>query len=98
MVKKKSRKIKIQKLVALSVLCTTNNTIIHANCGDGSSFVTSAGTAGLTGARRSTVHAANETASLVGSKLRAKKIDGAIIFFKGFGWGRKSVLRALKKK
>lgn len=103
MVKKKffSRKKKlflIKAITILTVQSTSNNTIIHAQFPNKQNLIVSSGTAGLTGARRSTVYAAQQTALLIGDKLREKQINNAIVFFKGFGRGRKSVIKGLKKK
>jgi small subunit ribosomal protein S11 len=99
---KKSKKLKknfsIKNITILTVQTTSNNTIIHAQCSNQLNLIVSAGIAGLTGARRSTVYASQQTALLMGDKLLEKKIKTAIVFFKGFGRGRKSVIKSLKKK
>ncbi|PCI22323.1 MAG: 30S ribosomal protein S11 [SAR324 cluster bacterium] len=97
MVKRKKFKFFVRNIAVLTIVCTSNNTIIHVRHSKGS-FVISTGSVGLTGARRSTVYAAQQAAFLVGSRLKEKKIGGVFLFFKGFGRGRKSVLRILKKK
>jgi len=96
--KKKKKFLSIKNVTILTVQTTSNNTIIHAQCSDQANLVVSAGIAGLTGARRSTVYASQQTALLMGDKLLEKRIKTAIVCFKGFGRGRKSVMKSLKKK
>lgn len=102
MIKKKSflkKKVFIvNKITILTVQSTSNNTIIHAQLPMNQNVVISAGTTGLGGARRSTVYAAQQTALHMGDKLRERHVKTAIIFFKGFGRGRKSIIKGLKKK
>lgn len=88
----------LKRIGVLTVQTTSNNTIIHAQCSNQPGVIISAGTTGLTGARRSTVYASQQTALTMGDKLRERKINTAIVFFKGFGRGRKSILKGLKKK
>lgn len=88
----------INKITVLTAQTTSNNTIIHAQFSNNQNMVVSAGTTGLKGAARSTVYAAQQTAFFVGDKLREKNIKTAFIFFKGFGRGRKAIIKGLKKK
>ena len=88
----------IKTVTILTVHSTSNNTIIQAQFPNKQNLVVSAGTTGLTGARRSTVYAAQQTALLVGTKLQEKKIKNAIVFFQGFERGRKTIIKGLKKK
>lgn len=96
--RKKKKLFSIKTITILTVQSTSNNTIIHAQFPDKQNLIVSSGTVGLIGARRSTVYAAQQTALLVGAKLLEKRVNNAIVFFKGFGRGRKSVIRGLKKK
>lgn len=96
--KKKKRNLSIKQITILTVQCTSNNTIIHAQCANQVNLIVSAGTTGLKGAKRSTVYASQQTANVMADKLKEKKIDSAIIIFKGFGRGRKSVIKGFKKK
>lgn len=95
---KKKKFFLVKTITILTVYSSSNNTIIQAQFPNKLNLVVSAGTTGLTGARRSTVYAAQQTALLIGTKLQEKKIKHAIIFFKGFEKGRKSVIKSLKKK
>lgn len=93
---KKQRKVNVVTILTLQ--CTSNNTIIHAQCYGGINFLISAGTTGLKAAKRSTVYAAQQTANLLSDLLKEKQIDSVIIFFKGFNKSRKAIVRILKKK
>lgn len=95
---RKKKRVVIKAITILTVQSTSNNTIINAQLANKQNLIVSSGTAGLTGARRSTVYAAQQTAFLMGDKLQEKNINNAIVFFKGFGRGRKPVIKGLKKK
>lgn len=94
----KKKNFVISKITVLTVQSTSNNTLIHAQFSNNENLVASAGLTGLKGAQRSTVYAAQQTALYMGEKLREKNVKSAIVFFKGFGRGRKAVIKGLKKK
>ena len=87
----------VKKIGVVAVHSSSNNTIIQVRTSDQTNFCVSAGLAGLKGAKRSTVYAAQQTVNLLSQKLKEKKIEGIFLFFRGFGRGRKSILKTLKK-
>jgi len=62
------------------------------------SIILSTGMLGFKGSKRSTPYAAQQTAELLAEKLIENKILEVNLFFKGFGKGKKSILKGLLKK
>jgi small subunit ribosomal protein S11 len=87
----------IRKVALLNIKCSSNNTIIYCQYANKGGLNLSAGTTGLSGAKRSTVYAAQQIILLLIEKLKEQKIKNVIVFFKGFGRGRKSIIKGLKK-
>ena len=86
------------RIVKIIASCTSNNTILHASLSSIDNFVVSTGKVGFKGAKRSTTFAAQRAAEILGEKLIEKHFTNIILVFKGFGKGRKSILKGLKKK
>lgn len=86
----------LNKRVIVIVNCLIGNTIIQVSTPNNSGFVVSAGIAGFKGAKRSTSQAAQESAQIVGRKLKERQLRRITLIFKGFGRARKSVLKGLK--
>lgn len=101
MFKKKLKKKTFQLInstVLLTINCTSNNTIIHAQCSNFFSFSLSSGICGLKGAKRSTLYASEQTILLLVEKLKEQNIVSAFVLFSGFGKGRRAIIKGLKKK
>jgi small subunit ribosomal protein S11 len=58
----------------------------------------SCGKLGFKGSNRSTPHAAQTLAEYLGTYLNNQKINEIILFFKGLGKGRRSVIKGLQKQ
>lgn len=87
-----------KQIINISVKTTLNNTILHATIPDNRSIILSPGILGFKGSRRSTPHAAQQTAEMLAEKLIEHKFLDVTLFFKGFGKGKKSILKGLLKK
>jgi|SouAtlMetagenome_1021521.scaffolds.fasta_scaffold03025_6 small subunit ribosomal protein S11 len=83
--------------IKLTVNCTSRNTILQAtapNC----TITVSTGLLGFVGAKRSSPHAAQQTAEFMAEKLVEHRFMNIMLIFKGFNKGRKSVIKGLKKQ
>jgi small subunit ribosomal protein S11 len=87
----------MERLANVVVNCSSNNTIIHTTLSNNKNIILSTGLVGFKGAKRSSSHAAQKVAELLGSKLLETKVVNIIITFKGLGKGRKFILKGLKK-
>ena len=87
-----------KQIINISIKSTTNNTILQATGGKDKNIILSPGMLGFKGSKRSTQHAAQQTAELLAEKLIENKILEVNLFFKGLGRGKKSVLKGLMKK
>ena len=95
--KKKKTPLVINRITLLTVQCNAHNTLIYLKHSDKDCLNISSGTTGLKGSKRSTVYAAQQTLLLLIEKLKEKNIRVVILFFKGFGRGRRSIIKGLKK-
>lgn len=86
------------QLTKIEVKCSSNNTILQAVTKNNKNIITSPGLLGFKGAKRSTTYAAQQTAEFLGEKLNEHKLTEVILIFKGFGKGKKSVIKGLLKK
>jgi small subunit ribosomal protein S11 len=87
---------KILTTAVLTITCTSNNTLIYLQSNKSSNGASS-GTVGLKGSKRSTFFAAQQIILYFIKFLKEKKIDSLIVIFKGFGRGRKAIIKELKK-
>lgn len=86
------------RIVKIIASCTSNNTILHASLSPIDNIVISSGGVGFKGAKRSTAFAAQRAAEVLSEKLIEKQFTNIILIFKGFGKGRKSILKGLKQQ
>ena len=86
------------RIVKVIASCTSNNTILHASLSSMCNLIISTGKVGFKGAKRSTKFAAQRAAEVLGEKLIEKQVKNIILIFKGFGKGRKSILKGLKQQ
>jgi small subunit ribosomal protein S11 len=82
----------------IEIKCSSNNTIIHASNINTKNIVVSTGSIGFKGAKRSTTHASQQIAEYLGEKLIENKTINVILIFKGFGKGKKSIIKGFQKK
>jgi len=87
-----------RQIINISIKSTSNNTILQATGQKNKSIILSTGMLGFKGSKRSTPYAAQQTAELLAEKLIENKILEVNLFFKGFGKGKKSILKGLLKK
>jgi|TARA_B110000971_G_C20012604_1_gene502321 small subunit ribosomal protein S11 len=87
-----------KQIIKISVKTTLNNTILHATIPNNRSIILSPGMLGFKGSKRSTPHAAQQTAEILAEKLIENRLLDVTLFFKGFGKGKKSILKGLLKK
>jgi len=89
----------IKELITkIEIKCSSNNTILHVSNSDINNIVISTGSIGFKGAKRSTTHAAQQIAEYLGEKLIENKATNVILIFKGFGKGKKSIIKGFQKK
>jgi small subunit ribosomal protein S11 len=96
-IKKKKIPLVIKKITLLTIQCNRHNTLVYLQHSGKDCLNISSGTTGLKGSKRSTVYAAQQTLLLLIEKLKEKNIKVVILFFKGFGRGRRSIIKGLKK-
>lgn len=87
----------MKEQINIGVNCSSNNTIIHATLINNKNIILSTGIIGFKGAKRSSSHAAQKIAELMGSKLIENQITNIILTFRGLGKGRKFIIKGLKK-
>jgi len=82
----------------IEIKCSSNNTILHASNIKMKSIIVSPGLLGFKGAKRSTTYASQQIAEYLGEKLIENNIKKVTLVFKGFGKGKKSIVKGLIKK
>jgi len=87
-----------KQIINISINSTLNNTILQVTGQKDKSRIISPGMLGFKGSKRSTPYAAQQTAELLAENLIENKILEVNLFFKGFGKGKKSILKGLLKK
>ncbi|BDA45767.1 probable 30S ribosomal protein S11 at C-terminar half [Coccomyxa sp. Obi] len=88
--------LKQRQVGVMSVLSTTNNTIITLSDTEGRVQAwASGGTLGFTNARKSTTHAAEAVAAHMGEKARTLGFTTVTIRVKGMGYGKQKAVRIL---
>lgn len=87
-----------KQIINISSKSTTNNTILHATGQKNRSIILSTGMLGFKGSKRSTPYAAQQTAELMAEKLIENRVSEVNLFFRGFGKGKKSIIKGLLKK
>lgn len=89
---------RIYKNTIITARCFLGNTIFHVTTEQKTTFVISAGIVGFKGSKRGTPQAAEDSAQLVGKKLREQNLRKVILIFQGFSKARKSILKGLRKR
>lgn len=88
--------IKSNSFAVVSVLCTSNNTLVTASNNKGIVFFFySSGYLGMRGAKRSTAYSSQNVGYLIGKKLLFLGYKFIYVKIKGFGFGRFSCLKGL---
>jgi small subunit ribosomal protein S11 len=82
----------------ITARCLLGNTIFHVVTEQNLTFTISAGVVGFMGSKRGTSQAAQDSAQLVGKRLREQNLRNVILIFKGLSKTRKSVIKGLKKR
>lgn len=89
----------LKKIITkIEIKCSSNNTILHASNTKMKNIIVSPGLIGFKGAKRSTAYASQQIAEYLGEKLIENNATDVILIFKGFGKGKKSVVKGLLKK
>jgi small subunit ribosomal protein S11 len=89
----------LKKLITkIKIKCSSNNTILHASNIEMKNIIVSPGLIGFKGAKRSTTYASQQVAEYLGEKLNENNVKDVILIFKGFGKGKKSIIKGLTKK
>tara|TARA_B110001469_G_scaffold127390_1_gene148085 strand:- start:3497 stop:3835 length:339 start_codon:yes stop_codon:yes gene_type:complete len=85
-------------ITKIEIKCSSNNTILHTKSPLNKSIVVSSGTIGFKGAKRSTTHASQQVAEHLSEKLIENQTTDVVLILKGFGKGKKSVIKGFRKK
>jgi small subunit ribosomal protein S11 len=87
-----------KSITKIEIKSSSNNTILHASNKQIKNIVISPGLIGFKGAKRATTYASQQIAEYLGEKLIENKTTDVILIFKGFGKGKKSIIKGLVKK
>jgi small subunit ribosomal protein S11 len=88
----------MENIIAVNAKCSSNNTILQTVLPNKKDIILTTGVLGFKGAKRSTPHAAQQLTEFFSERLIENKIIKIILILKGFGKGRKSIIKGFNKK
>jgi small subunit ribosomal protein S11 len=88
----------MDNVIKVNAKCSSNNTILQTALPNKKDIVLTTGILGFKGAKRSTPHAAQQVTEYFSEKLIENKITTIVLIFKGYGKGRKSIIKGFNKK
>jgi small subunit ribosomal protein S11 len=88
----------MENIIKVNAKCSSNNTILQTVLPNKKDIILTTGALGFKGAKRSTPHAAQQMTEYFSEKLIENKTINIILIFKGFGKGRKSIIKGFNKK